>query len=474
MVSLAQAPQTHVPLISDKLRDHILISVWVLVTFYPFRNDELLLYPLALYFAWSFARDIDLILPILVRSLIIFAFPLWCLLSALWGAEPEYIIRVSAQMFLTSIICYVAVIRLEPRDLILPMLMASALYGVLSFMVFLTGSGLAQRGVFSSKNAMGLAMVILWTSAICTALDRDRVWWLRLFAVGAAALGIFQVFIADSATAVLLAAGASFVVIVFGVVPRSGALRSPFFLTSLFGITALVFFVSAWFFAFNTADPVTAVLDAFGKDATLTGRTVLWQYAEDQIRQTPYLGVGAGGFWTPWDGSTTSRRIYDEFHKAYYAIFTFHNSYYEIAVHQGLIGLGIAVSTVVWLLWRLAIDIVRRNSIPTTFFVTFGMLMLATSMTEASLFTAFSLMSMLFVMGGLMSVKYSPAVRPHVETYMPGAEAGRLFDKDHKVDGEELPLFLTSPIEPADESRSVRGQLGEPRFLSRRQGISDT
>ncbi|MEL7182062.1 MAG: O-antigen ligase family protein [Pseudomonadota bacterium] len=403
--------------LSDKTRDQVLISLWFFVTFKPFNNDELILYPLALYFAWAFVRDFNLILPILLRSLIVFAFPLWFVLSVMWGAEQALILRTGAQMFLTVLICYAAIVRLEPRDLILPILLTSTWYGLQSFLVVLTGEGLATRGVFKSKNAMGMAMVILWTAALCTLLDRERPHWLRLAATAAACLALFQIFVANSATAVLLAVGILGAILVFGILPRFGAFRSPTFLGALCMLLAGVFFASAGFFAYNSADPVGAVLGAFGKDTTLTGRTELWHYAEVQIKEAPYLGVGAGGFWTPWDGLSTARVIYDQFYKAYYATFSFHNSYYEIAVHQGLIGMAIAIITVLWLSWRLLLDAFLNNSIPTAFFVCIGLVTLALSMTEAMLFSAFNLYSMLFMMGVFLSIKNSPALRAHVQSY---------------------------------------------------------
>ena len=70
-------------------------------------------------------------------------------------------------------------------------------------------------------------------------------------------------------------------------------------------------------------DPVSQVLGAFGKDATLTGRTVLWNYATEEIARHPLLGVGHGGFWTPEDGLSVASRIYNEFHKVPYANFFF-------------------------------------------------------------------------------------------------------------------------------------------------------
>ncbi|MEL6522303.1 MAG: O-antigen ligase family protein [Pseudomonadota bacterium] len=391
----------HIP---ARLRDHILVTVWFLVTFNQFRYDELILYPLALYFLWAFIRDFEQILPLLQRSLVLFIFPIWWLLSALWGAETVEILKSGAQLFLTIMICYCAVIRLEKRDIILSMLIAAGWYGILSFQAGFTG-GIAARGAFSSKNAMGASMVILWTAAICIALERSFPRWLRLGAVGAAILAAYLIQVSDSATAVLLAAGITAVVVTFGVLPATGALRRPLFLSAGFMGVAALFFLFAYILATREFDPITAVLNHFGKDATLTGRTVLWEYAMIQIEKTPLLGVGHGGYWTPFDWTSDARKIYVEFHKKFYAQFSFHNSYFEIAVHQGLIGLGFAVLATLWSLLRIIGGVLRATDMGMVFFFGIASVHIVRSFTESALMSPFSLIAMLYMMGALLTVK---------------------------------------------------------------------
>ncbi|MBM7069080.1 O-antigen ligase [Actibacterium sp. 188UL27-1] len=392
--------------IPQRLRDHFLVTLWFIVTFKQFTYDELLLYPLALYFGWAFVRDFQLLLPILQRSLTLFIFPIWWMLSAMWGVETELILKSGAQLILTIMICYCAIIRLEKRDLILSMLVAAGIFGVLSLQAGLTG-GLAARGVFSSKNAMGAAMVVLWTAAVCITLDNSLSKWLRLVAAGACVLAAQLIFISDSATAVLLAGGITGVVLIFGLLPRSGLLNNPIFLSFSCASLATGLFLAAQVLAVQHFNPITKVLEAFGKDATLTGRTVLWDYATIQIQQNPLLGVGEGGYWTPEDWTSDARKIYVEFHKKFYAQFSFHNSYYEIAVHQGLIGLAFAVMAVTWCLWRIVLGVLRENDMAMVFFFGIASIHIMRSFTESALMSPFSLLAMLFMMGALLTVKDS-------------------------------------------------------------------
>src|SRR3546814_19775759 len=44
-------------------------------------------------------------------------------------------------------------------------------------------------------------------------------------------------------------------------------------------------------------DPVEIALDALGKERTLTGRSILWEYAMTQNEMQPWLGNGFDAFW---------------------------------------------------------------------------------------------------------------------------------------------------------------------------------
>ncbi|WP_051371787.1 O-antigen ligase family protein [Leisingera aquimarina] len=391
-------------------RDHILVTLWIFVTFKQFRFDELVLYPLALYFAWAFVRDFPRIFPLVARSAVLFVFPAWWLLSALWGDQTGLILKSGLQLMLTILICYCIATRLTARDLFISLLIASSYYAVMSFLAPYMGTGTVARGVFSSKNTMGSAMVVLWLASLCILIDTGFSKKIKLLAAVAAALAVWQIHRSDSATAVLLALGIFGLVFCLGILPRSGIFKSPFFYIAALTVSGIAVLMLGVFFSSLTVDPVNAVLAAFGKDGTLTGRTVLWQYATAQIEQQPLLGVGAGGFWTPYDKLSEASRIYEEFHKADYATFSFHNSYYEIAVHQGLIGLSFSVLIVLWTIGCILFFRNKSEPVSTVFFLCVCAVTLAKSMTESELLAPFALLTILFLTGGLMSLRGFPAV----------------------------------------------------------------
>ncbi|MEL6677480.1 MAG: O-antigen ligase family protein [Pseudomonadota bacterium] len=391
-------------------RDMLLVMLWFFVTFKQFKYDELILYPLALYFGWAFIRDINLIFPLIKRSWVLFLFPTWWFMSAIWAVDPALVIRSGLQLLLTMMICYCAALRLEPRHIIFAMLVASCYFGFLSMMASFSGSGIAARGVFSSKNAMGAAMVILFMSSLVIVLDPKSNKLLRLASVGALALSVRQIGVANSATATLLMLALGGMICAGALMLRKGGLWHPAKLAVICGLISLGSLGAGGYLSFQEVNPVERVLASFGKDTTLTGRTDLWQYALREIEERPLLGVGHGGFWTPEDGTSTARRIYDDFHKRVYATFSFHNSYFEIAVHQGLIGLALAVIPVLWAFVRIIGATLNRGGMEWLFFTGICFMNLASSMTESALMVPFTLLSMTFWIGALMTLKLDDPV----------------------------------------------------------------
>ncbi|MEM7507255.1 MAG: O-antigen ligase family protein [Pseudomonadota bacterium] len=385
--------------------DMVIVTLWFTVTFKQFRFDELILYPLALYFAYAFVRDYRQVEPMLRRSLVLFIFPLWFLIGMIWALDPALVAKAGLQMILTMLICFYIAINLEPRRIVLAILIAASVFGVLSFLEGL-GGGSSARGVFASKNAMGAAMLVMWLAALGVLLDPWFDWRLRVCSLAAAALASYQVLLSNSATALILMialAGLFGMGVIFlrgGPLFRLGSLSALCLMLFLFfgGLSIIA--------AAMSVDPIGAVLDAFGKDRTLTGRTLLWQYADREISENPLLGIGHGSFWVAYDDSPMVRRIFAEFHKSRYTgSFSFHNSYYEIAVHQGLIGLGIALMPLLWALYLILSWVIGKGGIASVFFLGVASIVIARTFTESFLIAPFAQLPMLYWTGALLVVK---------------------------------------------------------------------
>jgi exopolysaccharide production protein ExoQ len=93
-------------------------------------------------------------------------------------------------------------------------------------------------------------------------------------------------------------------------------------------------------------DVAGLVLDAFGKDVTLTGRTYLWSEAVRLSEDQRLFGWGYQSFWV--QGQMDAERLWFEFYIEGRGGFHFHNLYVETAVGLGLVGVGLMLFFLIW------------------------------------------------------------------------------------------------------------------------------
>lgn len=216
------------------------------------------------------------------------------LASFAWSADPGATMRRGVAIAFTSLSGVLLAARFGWRDLARVTSSAYAILVVVSYFVGLFVPSLgrmhllfpeAWRGLWSEKNTLGGEMVIAFGLFAATAvLDRKRAALWSAFAI--AAIGL--VLLSTSKTSLLsLLVGAA----AFGGV----------WLLQRGPVTAIVV---SWVGVVGAAGAALVLslepqllLNALGKDATLTGRTQLWSAALRQAEIKPWLGWGYGAIW---------------------------------------------------------------------------------------------------------------------------------------------------------------------------------
>ena len=82
-----------------------------------------------------------------------------------------------------------------------------------------------------------------------------------------------------------------------------------------------------------------AIFGSFGRDATISGRTLIWPLLINKIQERPWLGYGYNTFWKGgWEGEVADiwRALIAGFEPPHA-----HNGFLEICLDIGLLGLGI-------------------------------------------------------------------------------------------------------------------------------------
>lgn len=113
-------------------------------------------------------------------------------------------------------------------------------------------------------------------------------------------------------------------------------------------VPTLILILGSGVYAFQRVwESSSEILDAMGKDSSLTGRTYLWDLVLVAIRERTLLGYGYGSFWLGWDGPSAEiwkKTGWDPPHA--------HMGYLDVWLELGLVGLGCVVVVLVVLLIR--------------------------------------------------------------------------------------------------------------------------
>lgn len=145
-----------------------------------------------------------------------------------------------------------------------------------------------------------------------------------------------------SSTAILGFAASAVVLLGLQFIKKRAARAKRIILVGLIASVVVSPFVALGFEAFNTT-PVGLVLNATGRDLTLTDRTLLWTDLLNNAKENPVTGVGFGAFWVGhigydmyplpnWSRKTPEWRPNEG-----------HNGYIDVYVDLGAIGVVLLI-----------------------------------------------------------------------------------------------------------------------------------
>ncbi|HTQ32808.1 MAG TPA: O-antigen ligase family protein [Stellaceae bacterium] len=285
-------------------------------------------FPPALLYAW----------PMLVLCGFAFA-------SAYWSDDPSIVVRRAGTVTLSTLFGIYLGARGEFADLVVALVKVYALAAIASFVAIValpqaatvTGEYYthAWRGAFTDKNELGMAC----GEAIMLAVYAwRRGYGPRWLAIGTLAAYLVLLYGSESKTPIVFMMAALYAaLIVLALRRRSGAGLIVGYTLLVAGLAGSAILALTW----------QDVLLAFGRDATFTNRTRIWQLALEYIDRRPWLGYGFGSFW----------REQSENAQVFWSALGFktphaHNSWLEMALGIGVVGVGIAALSWMAALYR--------------------------------------------------------------------------------------------------------------------------
>ncbi|HEY9549670.1 MAG TPA: O-antigen ligase family protein, partial [Kiloniellaceae bacterium] len=282
--------------------------------------------------------------------------PLVAGLSYFWSDLPGQTLRTSIQLAMTVLISAYLGSRFSIFDIVRALFVVLAATALVSLAVILLQAGFAfdgngvARGIFPHKNVLGGNMVLLLLC--CLLLFAQG--WRRLTTLSCAALSLSLVAVSQSSTAIVMTLGLCLLAPVLLTRNAPAPLR---LLSYIAGLTVVS--LALWGLLAFDMNPVDLALEALGKERTLTGRSVLWEFALRMIEARPWFGNGFDAFWNVGDGSTGSYLQY----VIRAEVKNFHNSYLDIAVQLGAVGLALTLSFLLLFAWR-ALALLRFDAAP--------------------------------------------------------------------------------------------------------------
>ncbi len=143
-------------------------------------------------------------------------------------------------------------------------------------------------GIYSHKNVLGSMASLQILCAACLFLRG----WNRLLTAVGFGLALALLVATHSATALVAAmVGLAPLAAIFAW--RQGKHVTGFCLGLVIALAGIGIVV----LAARGADISASLLSDLGKDRTLTGRTILWQFGLDQFWREPLIGVGYRAYW---------------------------------------------------------------------------------------------------------------------------------------------------------------------------------
>lgn len=309
------------------------------------------------------------------------------LLSTVWSYAPQVTLVKSGALVGATLFGLYLATSYEPHQIL--RLTATALslaaFASIILALFLPQYGLdstyhdgAWQGIFVQKNALGRVMSVAVVVLVHTVLaKRSRAMWGLLLG-----LTLLTLYFSDSATALVIT------LILLALLPAYRILRWPSTLTGVALMTLGGLGVALWVWLPSV---VPSLLGALGRDATLTGRTVVWSGVWSLIQSHLWLGYGYGGFWMGWDGpSAHIWRLFTNWNPN-----DSHNGFLDIWSDVGVVGLGLFIFAFVGALLS-AVRWVRADKSASTWPLSILVCLVLFNLTESAILRPTNLLWILF------------------------------------------------------------------------------
>lgn len=323
-------------------------------------------------------------------------------LSVLWSVGPSTTLRRAIGLLFTVLLAYALAIRFTPRQLLLIVfatlgvciLLSVAMLAVSPALAHTPGDG-AMRGIFINKNSLGWYACLMLL--VATTVFLDGTLGLRRVASVLLLAGAICLAGSGSMTAMIATGSAYFLIAFYILLQRTrGISRVVIVLISIqVSVGALVML----------HEFLVPLLEALGKDATLTGRVPLWELVDLQIADRLLLGYGYQSFWT--DANPSAWAIWSEIRwQAPHA----HNGFRDTMLSFGLSGTILFIMLLVRAVYQGAVLQCHDPHFGWLWINVYTVVLLVMNLTESLFLIQNDAIFILFATGVIMFSLHAPVV----------------------------------------------------------------
>jgi O-antigen ligase len=295
-------------------------------------NEQLrfLAVPLALFGAAILATRPISALSIVLAGFSYFLVLGWAIASVLWSVDPGMTSVRMVAIIMVAVAALGLALRFSGLALAELLAVAALVCAGLSLGLYAIGDPLTEawdvpgvRGAFAHKNTFGQILALGFVCGVGLSLaGRTRL--LGLATIGMCAVGLA---LAQSATAIACVFVGSGLIFLFTMVATPGWPR----------VLKAAVLVGGAILAIGALISFDAVLNALGRDATLTGRSDIWAFTLDHVRDSPWIGHGFRAFWTaPQNEGVIAASFWNKYDQS-------HNGYLQVLLDLGGIGLALFI-----------------------------------------------------------------------------------------------------------------------------------
>ena len=331
-------------------------------------------------------RQIALFSPLLIL-------PLLAVISTTWSEAPQSSMRAGLELCLTVGAAILVCRNVRAEWTILTLFGSFALFAAqaLPYVPFALATKTPLVAGFGSKNQVGFVGFMLFALSIAVIVDRSQRVLVRLAAIAAVPYALLLGWLSQSGGTT---ASVALVLLIFPPLAILGAIKLPVRI-ALIALTLALVGIASFFLDDIDAAVTDFRVHVLNKDATLTGRTYLWDFAARLSAARPYLGYGYGSFWR--QGNIDAEGLWRWGGIANRGGFNFHNAFVEIRVDLGLVGMSLLLATCVIVAVVAVVRQILKPSVPLACLIAIMAVTYFRSYVENGLFAPFSLTTVVWM-----------------------------------------------------------------------------